>query len=357
MWSAAIMNRNHVAAIFPPVVSLLVAMRNESGHIEGCIRSIFGQDYPHEKIEVFILDGQSDDDSKKIVAEMIACKKNYYLLENSKRIQSAAWNLGFQLSRGDVVSIVSAHSRFASDYVSKAVETLLRTKADMVGGTVRAENSGYIGETIALAVSTPFGVGNANFRYTDDEEETDTVFMGFCWRTTYEKLGGFDEELARNQDDEFSYRLRKTGGRIVCNPGIVSYYKNRATLRSLWSQYYQYGYWKVRVLQKHPRQMSLRQFAPPAFVLGILGSGLLAFSPVFRPLCVVLPLLYLAANLIASVITSARKGWKYLLPLPLVFCILHISYGLGFLAGLMKFWNRWNDKVGKTPLWSGKSIG
>ena len=338
-----------------PTVSLLVAVRNEAAHIEECIHSLMNQTYPPQKLEVLVLDGQSDDGSRAIIQRAVAGRDHFRVIENPKRIQSAAWNLGFQLARGEVISIVSGHSILAPDYVSRAVETLVRTGADLVGGTVRATSDGIVGETIALAVSAPFGVGNATFRYTETEEETDTVFMGFCWRRTYEKIGGFDEELVRNQDDEFSYRLRKAGGRILCNPQIVSYYKNRATLESLWRQYYQYGYWKVRVLQKHPRQMSLRQFVPPAFVLGLLGSVLLSFTPVLRPLSVVLPSLYVLANVLASIITAARKGWKYLPLLPVMFFILHCSYGLGFLAGLVTFWNRWGDKQGKTPIFSSSS--
>lgn len=347
-----------------PLVSLLVAMRNEAAHIEECIHSILNQDYPQEKIEVFVLDGQSEDDSRKIVEEAIAGKKNYHLLKNQKRIQSAAWNLGVQLSHGDVISIVSGHSKLSSDYVSRAVETLLRTKADMVGGTVRATSSSYTGEAIALAMSTPFGVGNADFRYTEKEQETDTVFMGFCWRTTYEKIGGFDEELVRNQDDEFSYRLRKAGGRIICNPKIISYYNNRATLRSLWSQYYQYGYYKVRVLQKYPRQMSLRQFVPPVFVLALFGSILFALlsiihypTSILGLLSLVIPLLYIFANLGASFWTASKHGWRSFPLLSIIFAILHISYGFGFLVGLFKFWNRWGDKTGKVPVWSSETIG
>jgi len=332
-------------------------MRNEAAYIGDCIYSILNQDYPQEKIEVFVLDGQSDDDSIKIVEEIIIGNNNYHLYENPKKIQSAAWNLGIQLSGGNVISIVSGHSRLASDYVSKAIETLLRTKADMVGGTVRATSSAYSGDVIALAMSTPFGVGNAKFRYSEREQETDSVFMGFCWSTTFEKIGGFDEELVRNQDDELSYRLRKVGGWIICNPKIVSYYHNRTTLRSLWKQYYQYGYYKVRVLQKHPRQMSLRQFVPPVFVLAMLLSLFFVFLPITRSLSLFVPVLYLSANLIASILTASRRGWQYLPLLPFTFAILHISYGLGFLAGIVKFWNRWGDKVGSVPSFSVESDG
>jgi cellulose synthase/poly-beta-1,6-N-acetylglucosamine synthase-like glycosyltransferase len=226
----------------------------------------------------------------------------------------------------------------------------------MVGGTVRAHSTSPIGNAIALAVSTPFGVGGARFRYTDEEEETDTVFMGFCRRSVFQKLGGFDEELVRNQDDEFSYRLTKAGGRIICNPGIASTYYNRATLKSLWNQYFQYGYWKVRVLQKHPLQMRLRQFVPPTFVLGLLGTSLLTFSSVLRHLSIALPMMYLVANLTVSIILSFKNGRQYLLLLPLVFLILHVSYGLGFLIGLVKFAKRWGDRSGKIPDWPIKKV-
>lgn len=340
-----------------PSVSLLVAVRNEVVYIEECIYSILNQNYPQEKIEVFILDGQSDDDSGKIMEKVIAGKKNYHLLENPNRIQSAAWNLGIRLSHGDVISIVSGHSKLSPDYVSKAVETLLRTNVTMVGGKVRATSSGFTGEAIAHAMSAPFGVGNATFRYTETEQETDTVFMGFCWRSTYETIGGFDEELVRNQDDEFSYRLRKAGGKIICNPEIVSYYANRSTLQGLWYQYFQYGLYKVRVLQKHPRQMGLRQFVPPLFVLSLIISILFSYFSVLRPLSLVVPLLYLFANLLASLYTAITRGWKYLPLFPIVFAILHLSYGLGFLAGLVKFWNRWADKTGKVPVCSSETLG
>src|SRR5262249_49768478 len=122
---------------------------------------------------------------------------------------------------------------------------------------------------IARATSTPFGVGGARFHYLTHEEQVDTVYMGLCWRRTYEQLGGFDEQLVRNQDDEFSYRLLDAGAQIVCSPKIRSRYHNRSTFRSLWRQYFHYGFWKIRVIEKHPRQMRLRHLAPSAFVLAM----------------------------------------------------------------------------------------
>ena len=206
---------------------------------------------------------------------------------------------------------------------------------------------------IALATSTPFGIGGGRFHYSDREEWVDTVYMGAWPRRVFEKIGLFDEELVRDQDDEFNYRLRAAGGKILLSPKIRSEYTVRSTPQALWRQYYQYGFWKVRVLQKHPRQMSLRQFVPPTLVFALLVSLMLTFiSPWGIWLSVLTAGSYLAANLSVSLITSAKKGWKYIPLLPVIFAILHFSYGLGFLVGLVKFANRWGDRRGKVPDWS-----
>ncbi len=333
-----------------PRVSLLVAMRNEAGHIEKCLASIFAQDYPQESLEVWVLDGESTDGSWTSVERLLAGRRNCHLLSNPRVTQAAGWNLGIARSTGDIVGIVSAHSELAPDYVPAAVETLRRTGADMVGGPMRAEAEGLVGQAVALATSTPFGVGGARFHYTEREEEVDTVYMGLCWRATYDWMGGFDEEMVRDQDDELSYRLRERGGRIVCNPAICSRYRNRATLRSLWRQYFQYGYWKVRVMQKHPRQMCLRQFVPAAFVVTLLFSALLAV--IARGGLWALASVagtYIAATAGVSLWLARRSGWRMACALPAVFAILHFGYGLGFLAGLLRFGLRSKCAVAQLP--------
>jgi GT2 family glycosyltransferase len=177
----------------------------------------------------------------------------------------------------------------------------------------------------------------------------DTVPFPAYTRQIAERAGLYDEELVRDQDDEYNYRIRELGGKILLADDVHSAYFSRSSLGGLWRQYYQYGYWKVRVLQKHPRQMSLRQFAPPAFVLALLGSAFLAFSPVLRPLSLIVPVLYLCANVSASFWTASKRGWGSMPLLPLVFALLHLGYGAGFLFGLVRFAGRWGDKRGKTP--------
>jgi len=326
-----------------PTVSLLVAMGNEAGYIERCIKTLCAQDYSELCLEIFVIDGQTTDGSRQIVKELFKGRPNCHLFDNPKVIQAAAWNIGIEASQSEIIGIVSAHAELAVDYVSKGVETLLRTGADMVGGPVRAYSEGLIGLGVALATSTSFGAGGARFRYTQTEEETDTVYMGICKRELYAQIGKFDEEMVRNQDDELSYRLLKHGGRIVCNPAICSRYFNRSTFGSLWHQYFQYGFWKVRVLQKHPRQMRLSQFVPPSFLLAIILCILLL--PMTLVSAVLLALIfgsYLLTNLVASIVVGSQE-WRLLAILPVIFATVHISYGLGFLTGLASFIGHWAD--------------
>ena len=324
-----------------PRVSLLVAMRNEEAHIEGCIRSILEQDYPPQLIETLVFDGRSTDDSRQIAERLVAERSGWIVADNPGIAQSNGWNVGIERASGDVIGIVSAHAELASDYVSTAVETLRRTGADLVGGPVHAQGDTYLGGAVAIATSSPFGIGNARAHYTTREVDVDTVFQGLCLKEMYERIGTFDEAMVRNQDDELSYRLREHGGRIVCNPAIRSRYYNRGTLRSLARQYASYGFWKVRVMQRLPRQMQPRQFVPAAFVVALVGSAL--WSLVADEGVVALVFVagsYLAANLTASSIAAAKHGLRNLPILPVVFGTLHLSYGAGFLVGLPRWYLR-----------------
>jgi succinoglycan biosynthesis protein ExoA len=327
-----------------PTVTLIVAMRNEERHIARCVESLLAQDHPADKLEVLFMDGRSTDRTRELVGARIAGRPGFAVVDNPGQIQSIAWNLGIERARGELVGIVSGHSELAPDYVTRAVETIARTGADLVGGPARAESETVVGEAIALAMSTPFGVGGAEFRYATEEREVDTVFMGVCQRSLYRRIGGFDPEMVRNQDDELSYRLLEHGGRIVCNPAIRSVYRNRATLGSLWKQYFDYGRWKVRVMQKHRDQMRPRHFIPPLFV-ATLGASALA-PPVFAAAAGG----YGATTLAISVYLAARARRLDVLPyLPAAFAILHVGYGLGFLRGLVQFRDRWDDRASHAP--------
>ncbi|MCP4122006.1 MAG: glycosyltransferase family 2 protein, partial [Bacteroidetes bacterium] len=271
------------------------------------------------------------------------------VLDNPQKIVPTGINIALRQAKGDIIIRVDGHTIIAPDYVRQCVNAIQGTGADNVGGKMNAVTNIPFGKAVALATSTPFGIGGGRFHYSNEEEWVDTVYMGAWPRTVFDAIGLFDEELVRNQDDEFNYRLRSAGGKILLSPKIKSEYTVRSSPKALWRQYYQYGFWKIRVLQKHHRQMSIRQFIPPAFVLALLLSLFFALLPATRILSPLIPLLYLIANLGASVITASKRDLQYLPLLPVTFAILHLSYGYGFLVGLFKFWNRWGDKKGKVP--------
>jgi succinoglycan biosynthesis protein ExoA len=332
----------------PPFVTVIMPIRNEARNISNTLGKVLAQDYPSASMEMLVVDGMSDDGSREIIRGLQQKHSNLYLLDNPAKIVPTAMNIALRQAKGEIIIRVDGHTVIAPGYVRQCVEALQHTGADNVGGRMNAVGKNPFGKAVALATSTPFGIGGGRFHYSEEEEWVDTVYMGAWPRRVFDRIGLFDEELIRDQDDEFNYRLRAAGGKILLSPQIKSVYAVRGSPGKLWRQYFQYGYWKVRVLQKHPLQMSIRQFVPPAFVLALLISAGLTLTP-YRIFSLMIPLLYLAANLFASSVTASKRGWKYVWTLPFVFFLLHISYGLGFLVGLVKFWNRWRDKVGQVP--------
>ena len=322
-----------------PSVTLIMPIRNEAAFIERSLGAVLAQDYPAELLEVLVVDGMSDDGTRDIVAQMLEDRPSSRLLDNPRRIVPTAMNIGLEDASGDVIVRVDGHAVVEPDFVSQCIQALDETGADCVGGSIRTVSTTATAQAIAEAMGSPFGVGDARFRTTHDRSMwVDTLAFGAYRRQVFDRVGLFDEELVRNQDDEFNYRLRAAGGRIWLDPRIRSTYYARSTFRSLWRQYYQYGYWKVRVFQKVPGSAQLRHWAPPLFALAVLG-GLVGsiLLPVLRVPYLGGLLVYVAASLIASALVAARKGWRHLLRLPIVFATLHLAYGLGFWAGMIRF--------------------
>ena len=338
-----------------PSVSLILPVRNERDYIARCLDAVVAQDYPAELLEIIIADGMSDDGTREVIRRYQQRRHNIILIDNPERIASTALNRAIRKSVGEIIIRVDGHCEIAADYVSRCAAHLHESGVDGVGGPITTVGQTPIAQAIAVAMSSKFGVGDSGFRVLKDETRlVDTIAFPAYRREVVERAGLYDEELIRNQDDEYNYRLRSLGARLLLAADVRSTYYSRSSLRSLWRQYFQYGYWKVRVLQKLPREMQLRQFVPPLFVATLLaGVLLLPFGAVGMVLLVIPASMHLAANLIASFATGAKNGWLTVLLLPPVFLILHISYGAGFLTGLVRFRNRWGDRVGRVPLKNG----
>lgn len=329
----------------PPFVSLLMPVRNEASFIERSVGAVLAQDYPRDRIEVIVADGLSTDRTREIIEALAKQHPNLHLVDNPGKIVSTGLNAALRVARGEIIIRVDGHTVIASDYCRQCVEALRQTGADNVGGRMTAASDGVFGRAVALATSSRFGIGDARFHYSDRAEQVDTVYLGAWPREVFQRVGMFDEEMVRNQDDEFNYRVRAAGGKILLDPRIKSQYYNRATPLSLWRQYLQYGYWKVRVLQKHPRQMSSRQFVPPLFVMTLFLLSLTApFLMAGRFLLAAIVITYSMLSFGASILAVRRADWRLLPFCPVAFAIIHVAYGSGFLLGLARFWNRWRDQ-------------
>lgn len=325
----------------PPLVSIIMPIRNEARYIERCLDAVLTQDYPHDRIEILAVDGMSDDGTREVVKERSNVetlkRSNVELLDNPERIVPTAMNRGIRGARGEIIIRVDGHAVIAPDYLRQCVSKLESTGADCVGGSIETIGESWLARAIAIGASSPFGVGNAEFRYSRKGKYVDTLAFGAYRRQVFERIGLFDEELVRNQDDEFNFRLTRSGGKIWLDPTIHSIYYSRASIPSLWTQYFEYGFWKVRVIQKHGRPASWRHLVPAAFVLALsitAATSLITESPLWF-LAVAAP--YALAAFGVSVRLAAQKGWRYAPVLPLVFMTMHLAYGIGFIFGLARF--------------------
>lgn len=319
-----------------PFVSVIIPMHNERRHIERCLRSIAAQDYPPDRFEMIVIDGNSTDGSRELVEALHEELPNLRLLENRGKHTARGLNIGLAMARGEVITRVDAHAAVEPDYLRESVAALERTGADVVGGPIKTLGEGSVGKSVALAVSSPFGVGNAVFRYSQREQWTDTVAFPAYRRDVFDRIGPFGE-IDSGEDDEFHYRLRDAGGRILLTPAIRSTYYARSSYWQLFRQYLSYGQAKVVVLSRHPRQARLRQLIPLSLVLALFGTAITAAFGGWLtiPLIAVVGA-YLMASITASVVVARHRGWGHLLRLPPAFACMHLAYGMGFLIGLLR---------------------
>ena len=322
-----------------PFVSVIMPVRNEGDFIERAITSVLDNEYSAEKMEIIVIDGMSDDGTRETVEGLSLADDRVKMLDNPKRIVPAAMNVGLKAARGDVFIRVDGHAEVPRDFVTMSVECLREhPEAWVVGGYMETVADDYTGCAIASAMRSPVGVGNARFRLGDYEGWVDTLAFGAHHKWVPERIGYFDEELVRNQDDEFNLRIVLAGGKIWMSKSIRSKYFSRASLGKLWRQYFQYGFWRIRTLQKHRRPATFRQLVPLLLVLSLLLLGLAGLF--WRPAWILLVVeagLYLLGLAAGALDVGRRSGWRYAPVAPLVFTILHFAYGLGSLWGGIRF--------------------
>ena len=321
-----------------PRVSIIIPCRDEEAYIGGCLDSILASDYPGDRLEVLVADGRSTDGTRRILISYAAEHPSIILLDNPEGTTPAALNRAIRGATGDIVVRMDAHVLYPSDYVRRLVEGLEESGADNVGGvleTVPSEDTPQA-RAIAIGLAHPFGVGNSYFRTgVSERREVDTVPFGCYRRAIFDRVGFFDEELIRNQDDEFNFRLIRRGGRVLLLPGVSCRYFARRSLPQLARMFYQYGYFKPLVARKVGRVMTVRQLVPAMLVGSLATSAALGlWLPAAAYGFGVIAMMYAGLVLACSVRASRTEGLGCALALAAVFPTLHFSYGTGFLRGI-----------------------
>jgi glycosyltransferase involved in cell wall biosynthesis len=321
-----------------PFVSIAIPVRNEERYISQCLESLCHQDYPKDRFEILIIDGMSEDRTIDRIRDFIKIL-NIRILENPRKIVPCALNIGIKEARGDYIIRMDAHTGYAPDYISKCIKWLIKTGADNVGGPIISlpGNNSIISKAIALASSSIFGVGNSKFRTSNKAGYVDTITFGAWPKRIFERVGLFNESLARNQDIEFNARIRKAGGKIYMTPEIKSYYHCRSTLKDIWRQNFNNGKWVIYTKAIAPYSLSWRHFVPFVFVSSIFIFSLLSFYSTLSVMFLIATAVsYTSTNLLFSLSVTFNNGFRYFLILPLIFFVFHLSYGLGSIWGLIR---------------------
>jgi glycosyltransferase involved in cell wall biosynthesis len=321
-----------------PDLSIVMPVRDEADAIERSVAAVLVQDYPGS-FEVLVADGASSDGTRQLLEAIAARDDRLSVLDNPKGIVPTGLNRALAESRGEVVMRVDGHCEVPPDYARRCVTALLDSGADCAGGIIRTVGDTREARAVALVQSSPFGVGASRFRLgAGTPRAVDTLAFGAYRREVFDRIGTFDEELVRNQDDEFNLRLTQAGGQIWLDPTITTTYWSRATLRGAFRQHFQYGMYKVRVAQKRRRIPSVRSLIPALLVGGLAAAA--AVGVVKRDARYGLaPLAAYVAGTVGATALEARRDPGAAPLAPPAFAALHVGYGTGVWWGLWR-WRR-----------------
>ena len=319
-----------------PAVSVIIPVLNEERFLKQSVQAILNQNYSGQ-LEIILALGPSKDQTN-VIAQDLAKDQRIKLVENPSGRTAAALNNAIKNSNFDIIVRLDGHAIVDSNYIKNAVKTLVESGADNVGGLMKAEGTNAFEKSVAAAMTSKFGVGNAPFHVGGKSGEVDTVYLGTFRKSALERVGYFDESFIRAQDWEMNYRIRKTGGKIWFNPDLVVSYRPRKNLLQLAKQYFEYGQWRKQVTKTYPETVSMRYLAPPITVSGlIVGIIMVLFSKIldinWLQIGWLAPLVYLTVILLAFLSIGSKIGLLSRLYLLLVLPTMHLSWGVGFLKG------------------------
>jgi glycosyltransferase involved in cell wall biosynthesis len=320
-------------------ITVICPVYMEEKYIGGCIESLMNQDFSWDGSEIILVDGLSTDKTRLIINEYVEKYPFISLLDNPQKITPVSLNIAIRAAKNDIIFRIDAHTTYPPNYFSVLSKYLIDLKADNVGGVCRTlpGGTGLIPECIAKVMSSIFGMGNSYFRIGAKKiMQVDTVPFGCFRREVFERIGLFDEELVRNQDDEFNGRIIKNKGKIFLIPEVIIDYYARDKVSNLSRMFYQYGLFKPLVNKKLGTSVTVRQFFPLIFVILLLVA---VFFTVFQIVEFEILLAMIGIYLVLAISFAIKEGEniRQILLLPYLYFVLHISYGWGYLSGIFRF--------------------
>ena len=321
-------------------VSFVVIALNAAGTIDALFECLNRQTYPHNLIEVVLVDSQSNDQTKEKMINFKENNNNFMraiVLDNPKRTLPCGWNVALDAVKGDAILRVDAHTVFPDSFIELNVRDL-KNGENICGGkvvSIPAEKNGW-SYTINEAENSMFGGSFAAFRRAETAQYVNTAAFAMYRKEVFERAGKYNEMLTRTEDNEMHYRMRKAGYRFYYDPEIVSYRTTRATFRKLLKQKYLNGYWIGRTLCVEPKCFSLYHFVPLVFVLSIIVTIILAMFNIVWP-AIGLWSAYIMVCFVMTIValvSSKERNWHFIL-LPIMFFLLHTWYGVGTMVGIL----------------------
>lgn len=318
-----------------PGVSVVVPVLNEERHLETAVHRLLAQRYDG-LMEVVLALGPSADRTDEIAAGLAAADPRVRLVANPTGRTPAGLNAAIGAASHDIIVRVDGHALVPDDYVAVAVETLLRTGADNVGGIMAAEGETPFEHAVAVAMTSRLGVGAASFHVGGEEGPAPTVYLGVFRRSALERVGGYDESMVRAQDWEMNHRIIESGGLVWFTPAMRVTYRPRPTVKALAKQYFEYGRWRREVVRTHPDTVSARYLAAPVAVAGVAAGTALGLVGLVGPSWLkagwIAPVGYAALVGVGGLVIGRGIDWPARVRVPVVLATMHMSWGAGFLT-------------------------
>jgi len=329
---------------------------NEAPYVRAAVERLLEQDY-RGPYDITLAVGPSTDGTEEVLAQLSREHPNVRVVPNPAASTSAGLNAAIRASAYPVVIRVDAHSLLPSDYTRIAVETLVRTGADNVGGLMDARGTTPFEKAVARAYKSRIGLGGTQHHVGGKEGPAQTAYLGSFRRDKLEAVGLFDEGVRRGQDWELNRRLRAAGGTVWFTPRLVVTYQPRSSIRSLVNQFFATGMWRGELVRRFPSGNSLRYLAPPALVVllagaiivGLVGlAGLIVGAPLgWLTVAFAVPVLYALFVVIASLVIGSRDGFAAMLRFIVVVPTIHLSWGVGFIGGFFELSHDLHSRSGR----------